>query len=69
MLYVIKSVGGRYLGSGNQGISATGKLRGMPVWHSWNGAAWGCSDVGFVQDVVKCLREDFGIESTVEEYK
>jgi hypothetical protein len=47
MLYIVKSAGGRYLGSGGQGISATGRLRGMPVWHTWSGAAWGCSDVGW----------------------
>jgi hypothetical protein len=69
MLYVVKSSDGRYLGSGESGISATGKLRGNPVWHAWSGSAFGCSDIGFVLDVVKYLREDFGIESTVEEYK
>ena len=69
MLYVVKSSDGQYLGSGESGISATGKLRGNPVWRSWSGSAFGCSDIGFVLDVVRHLREDFGIESTVEEYK
>jgi hypothetical protein len=69
MLYVIKSPAGRYMSTGGQYVNSSGSMARPPVWVYSAGEGWGCSSQEMAQSVVEFLKSEFGIESTVEEYK
>jgi hypothetical protein len=67
MFYVVKSVSGRYMNTGGQYVNQSGRMERTPAWVGSKWDAWCSSSVDSAQAVVDFLKDEIGIESTVEE--
>jgi hypothetical protein len=67
MFYVVKSVDGRHMNTGGQYVNQSGRMERPPVWVDSKWDAWGTSSKDSAQAVVDFLKDEIGIESSVEE--